>query len=70
MKVEDLYWICPKCKSKVTFGLDLLTLFDEEDSEAYFNANSGVPFYIVACDNKNCNATWNFGISEMYESVV
>ena len=28
---------------------------------------SGVPFYIVTCDNEDCSATWNFGISNMYE---
>ena len=67
MRVKNLWWECPKCKCKVTFGEDLATLFCEEDNEAYFCPKSGVPFYIVTCDNEDCNATWNFGISNVYE---
>lgn len=70
MKVENLHWQCPKCNSKVDFGYELSTLFDEEDNEAYFCSKSGVPFYIITCDNPSCNATWNFGISSMYESEI
>lgn len=69
MKVKELWWECPKCKSKVTFGEDLNTLFDEYDKEAYFSPESGLPFYIVTCDNEECDATWNFGISSMYSEV-
>lgn len=67
MEVKNLWWQCPVCGSKVTFGEDLLTLFDEDDNEAYFCPETGVPFYIVTCDNEDCNATWNFGISDMYK---
>lgn len=70
MNVENLWWKCPKCNSKVTFGEDLTTLFCEEDDEAYFCPESGVPFYIITCDNEDCNATWNFGISNMYEEII
>jgi hypothetical protein len=67
MKVRDLWWECPKCKSKVSFGEDLTTLFCDEDNEAYFCPESGVPFYLVCCDNNDCDASWNFGISGMFE---
>ena len=67
MKVENLWWECPKCKSKVTFGIDLSTLFCEEDSEAYFCARSGVPFYAITCDNNKCDVNWVFSISSMFE---
>lgn len=70
MKVEYLHWRCPKCNSKVSFGLDIATLFDEDEHEAYFDPLSGVPFYILTCDNQKCNATWNFGVSNMYESSI
>ena len=43
IKVKNLWWECPECKSKVSFGIDLSTLFCEEDNEAYFCPKGGVP---------------------------
>lgn len=44
MKAHELWWECPKCGSKVKFGYELSTLFDGEDSQAWFEPDSGVPF--------------------------
>lgn len=49
------------------FGHELITLFDEEDNQSWFESKFGVPFYIIKCETKGCSATWNFGISKMYE---
>lgn len=69
MDLRNLWWECPKCRSKVAFGMDLSTLFCQEDDKAYFCPKNGVSFlYKVCCSNENCNATWDFGISDMYES--
>lgn len=67
MKASNLWWECPKCGSKVHFGHELITLFDEDDGEAWFESESGVPFYVVKCKTEGCNTRWNFGISSMYE---
>lgn len=62
------WWECPKCREKVMFGYELATLFDKDDKEANFCSESGVPFYVMKCPSKTCDARWNFGISPMYEN--
>ncbi len=66
MSTNNLWWSCPKCNSKVRFGLEIATLFDEENNEALFAAECGVPFYVITCSNKDCDARWNFSIGNMY----
>ena len=67
MKASQLWWKCPKCGNKVRFGYELITLFDRDNGEAWFESESGVPFYVVKCETEGCNARWNFRISSMYE---
>ena len=67
MQTYNLWWECPKCKNKVTFGAELASLFCEEDNEAYFCPKNGVPFYLITCYNNECDASWNFGISGMHK---
>ena len=63
---NEFWWYCPKCRNKVSFNRVVETLFDD-DGEAWFEPDSGVPFYILKCSGKECGATWNIEISEMYE---
>ena len=63
---DKLWWYCPKCGNKVSFTETTSTLFDK-DGEAYFEPESGVPFYILKCRGDQCKARWNIRISPMYE---
>jgi hypothetical protein len=65
--MKQLWWKCPKCGNKINFSEVTQTLFDYHNGEAYFESESGVPFYILKCYNVDCKATWNIGISPMYE---
>lgn len=67
MKAHKLYWNCPKCGSEVNFGHVLYDLFGEDDNEAMFEADFGVPFYSIKCRNEECHSMWVFGISPMME---
>lgn len=68
MKAEELWWECPKCGAKVYFGYELSTLFDEDDNQAWFLPKEGIPFYLLKCSDRDCDAKWNFGISNMFSA--
>lgn len=65
MSDNGFWWYCPKCNNKVLFNEITDALFDD-DGEAWFDQESGVPFYILKCRTKECNTRWNVGISAMY----
>ena len=67
VEAHKLWWECPKCGNKVRFGHELVTVFDRDNGEAWFESESGLPFYVVKCGAESCNARWNFRISPMYE---
>lgn len=66
MNNNGFWWYCPKCGNKVSFTEVTGTLFDV-DGEAWFESESGVPFYILKCRGTGCNARWNICISPVYE---
>ena len=69
MKAHKLNWNCPKCGKRVNFGHVLYDLFNEDNNEAMFEAESGLPFYVIKCRGDDCDATWVFSISPMREEV-
>ena len=66
MSNNGFWWYCSNCNGKVWFSEVTNTLFDD-DNEAWFEPESGVPFYILKCRTKGCNTRWNIRISPMYK---
>lgn len=59
-----MYWKCPNCDSKVDFEKQMRYVFSE-DEEADFDAESGLWFHTIECENEECNAYWVTSISKM-----
>ena len=59
-----MYWICPKCSSRVDFEKQMGYLF-EDDGEASFDPNGGIYFHTISCENENCSTDWVMCMSGM-----
>lgn len=53
--MKSYYWICPTCGNKVELDNMFYDLFDE-NGEAEFDVEFGVPFYVIKCDE--CGNEW------------
>jgi hypothetical protein len=59
---QSQWWKCPHCQSKVDFTEQMNYVFDET-GEAEFDAEHGLFFHTIFCDE--CDARWTTGISSV-----
>ena len=65
MDIENFFWECPNCHTKVKALKQLVDSCFDEDGEAEFMVENGhgLYFHIISCPE--CEATWLMSISGM-----